>query len=148
MKRCMKCKQEKLESEFFHNQRMEDGLDFYCKTCRKEQTKKAAKKNNYAYVKEYLGEKKRIIETLKRPCEKCGEERLYLIQFHHIDPRDKKFSIACGAGKSTLSILEEIGKCVCLCSNCHDEFHHFYGNNPEHPVEDLGKYLGKELQYL
>lgn len=145
MKRCMKCKLEKPESNFYHNAKMDDCLDFYCKSCRNEQTKRYAKKNNYVYVKGYAQQKKEIVESLKSPCEKCGEQRLYLIQFHHVDPKEKSFIISTHYSKSMLSILNEIGKCVCLCSNCHDEFHHFYGKRPEHPVEALEEYLGKEL---
>ena len=145
MKRCMKCKQEKPESEFFKNRKMKDGLDFYCKPCRQEQTKLAAKKNNYVYVKEYTQQKRNVVESLRRPCEKCGETRSYLIQFHHIDPSKKSFMVSSYCSKSMMSILNEVGKCVCLCSNCHDEFHYLYGKRPEHPIAALEEYLGKDL---
>lgn len=78
----------------------------------------------------------------KHPCEKCGETRLYLIQFHHIDPATKEFCIGAYATSRTEDALErEVKKCVCLCSNCHDEFHYFYGMNPKKPVEALKEYL-------
>ena len=43
------------------------------------------------------------------------------------------------------SLCNEIKKCVCLCSNCHDEFHYFYGDHPNDPVEALTKYLEGDL---
>lgn len=82
----------------------------------------------------------------KHPCEKCGESRLYLIQFHHIDPTTKSFCIGAAAeAKKTEELEKEVKKCVCLCSNCHDEFHYFYGQHPERPVEDLEEYLNKRI---
>lgn len=82
----------------------------------------------------------------KHPCEKCGESRLYLIQFHHKDPSTKLFCIGASATQKKPDILEnEIKKCVCLCSNCHDEFHYFYGGKPKEPIKALEEYLGKEI---
>lgn len=81
--------------------------------------------------------------ALKTPCVKCGESRPWVIQFHHKDYREKKFDISKCAGRSEESVLDEIDKCVCLCSNCHDEFHYFYGDKSNTPLEDLSNYLGK-----
>lgn len=85
-------------------------------------------------------------EKWKHPCEKCGESRLYLIQFHHIDPSTKSFCIGANATSKQDSLLEEeVKKCICLCSNCHDEFHYLYGAKPKHPVESLSEYLGRKV---
>jgi hypothetical protein len=81
----------------------------------------------------------------KHPCEKCGETRLYLIQFHHIDPATKEFCIGANTTSKTQEALErEVKKCVCLCSNCHDEFHYFYGAKPDNPISALKEYLSKD----
>ena len=92
-------------------------------------------------------ERRRLFnERWKHPCEKCGEQRLYLIQFHHIDPNTKSFCIGASATSRQDDILEaEVKKCVCLCSNCHDEFHYFYGNKPKYPIEALEEYLGRKV---
>ena len=83
-----------------------------------------------------------FIDSLKTPCVKCGETRLWIIQFHHINPTEKSFNLSNSHyGKD--KIIEERKKCVCLCSNCHDEFHYFYGKSPVNPVEDLTDYLGR-----
>lgn len=86
--------------------------------------------------------RRRLNERWRKPCAKCGESRLYLIHFHHIDPKTKEFCIGADIAWRKEEILEkEIEKCVCLCSNCHDEFHYLYGARPEHPVENLKEYL-------
>ena len=84
-----------------------------------------------------------FINSLKGSCVKCGDSRFYVIEFHHIDPTTKSFTISDGqkAHKSKEDVLNEVKKCVCLCRNCHKEFHYFYGVKSEHPVEDLEKYL-------
>ena len=83
-----------------------------------------------------------FVNSSRTPCVKCGEDRLYIIDFHHIDNRTKEFNITRGVkGKGRKTIEDEIKKCVCLCRNCHAEFHYIYGHQPEHPVEALQEYL-------
>ena len=70
-----------------------------------------------------------FFNKFKVPCAACGEGRLSVICFHHVDPSTKEFNI----GSSSLNkhskdeIEKEINKCICLCENCHREFHHTYG---------------------
>lgn len=87
-----------------------------------------------------------LLANLKTPCIKCGDERNWVIQFHHVDPSAKVFEITSEAVsyKKWDSILEEAAKCACLCANCHTEFHHFYGKNPSNPVSAFVEYLGGE----
>lgn len=94
--------------------------------------------------KQYRKDKLQQIHQLKQSCVKCGETRPYVIDFHHIDPSTKVFepSQMINAGNSKL--VDELKKCVCLCRNCHAEFHYWYGNNPKNPVEDLKEYLGAD----
>lgn len=83
-----------------------------------------------------------FLERWRKPCQKCGEQRLYLIQFHHIDPSTKEFNISTSVSyKKREKCEEEVKKCVCLCSNCHDEFHYFYGLHPQDPINALKEYL-------
>lgn len=85
-----------------------------------------------------------FLNSMKTPCAKCGETRLHIIQFHHIDPSKKSFNL--GVSRATRLdndyLIPEIKKCVCLCANCHFEFHYFFGNKPRNPVEALEEYLG------
>lgn len=93
------------------------------------------------YYKQRTSEKRKFIDSLKTPCVKCGEDRLYLIEFHHIDPSEKCFTISDRARNKSDMLKAEINKCVCLCRNCHGEFHHFYGVRPHNPKQALGEYL-------
>jgi hypothetical protein len=54
-------------------------------------------------------------------CEMCGETHPACLEFHHKDPKTKKFNIsdAIRTTHSLEEILEEINKCTLLCSNCH-----------------------------
>lgn len=86
--------------------------------------------------------------SLKHPCIKCGEDRLCVIQFHHVNPKAKLFSINQTAikNRSEVEIENELKKCVCLCANCHNEFHYLYGTQPKTPVESLDEYLRGDLK--
>lgn len=58
-------------------------------------------------------------------CRLCGENSSAdVLDFHHIHPGAKKMSITEMARSTGLfNILEEIEKCVVLCSNCHRKMH-------------------------
>lgn len=62
-------------------------------------------------------------KTLK--CEYCGYNRCYeALDFHHKDLKEKEFNIGHSFfKKGKEKILEEIKKCIVLCSNCHRELH-------------------------
>jgi hypothetical protein len=54
-------------------------------------------------------------------CDRCSIGDYRVLEFHHIDGKDKDFSIAV-ARNNNLSldkIKQEIKKCVILCANCH-----------------------------
>lgn len=94
-------------------------------------------------VRRKYTEKKIFLDSLKSSCAKCGEIRPYVIHFHHVNPREKEFNLANCGTRAYEVIFEESLKCVCLCANCHEEFHHFYGLVPEFPEEALEEYLAE-----
>ena len=102
-------------------------------------------KNKEKYLSKEREKRKEFNAKYKKPCAKCGEDRLYLIQFHHIDPSTKLFSVGEYFTRSESAMESEIKKCVCLCSNCHDEFHYLYGLQPKDPIEAIKEYLGGDL---
>jgi hypothetical protein len=60
-------------------------------------------------------------------CSQCDEKRFACLDFHHVDPSSKLFSIAAGVKDKNIHKLQwEIDKCVVLCSNCH-RYHHSMG---------------------
>jgi hypothetical protein len=127
LKRCSVCGIEKPNADFYKDRSRSDGLEYRCKKCSDELQKRITNHK---------------LDKYRSNCAKCGESRLYLIDFHHIDPKQKLFTI----GESNCSVKrtrEEVNKCICLCKNCHWEFHHLYGKNPKNPSLALGEYLSK-----
>jgi len=65
--------------------------------------------------------KRRLVEEAGGRCVLCGfDEHPAALQFHHVDPAAKSFSI--GEGGLTRSLARaraEAEKCVLLCANCH-----------------------------
>ena len=62
-------------------------------------------------------------------CEYCGFDNPLALEFHHVkDKKRKNVSYLAAFGASKETILEEIDKCIVLCSNCH-QIKHFTDNN-------------------
>ena len=61
----------------------------------------------------------------KCSCNKCGEIRSYVLDFHHIDPTQKSFNLGDATKHSIDKLKLELEKCITLCRNCHSEFHYF-----------------------
>ena len=62
-----------------------------------------------------------INEAKKEGCIKCSEKEPACLDFHHL--RNKDLSVAAMHGMNDERVLEEINKCVVLCSNCHRKLH-------------------------
>lgn len=166
-KRCSGCHQDLPLSEFWKNRSSPDGLQAYCKACGKAKAREHQKANPELYreiskrswhkhrEKRLAGEEIRadkrhlFLDSLKTPCAKCGEQRVYLLDFHHIDPSQKLFTLGDGRKyhKSENDVIAESKNCVCLCANCHREFHYLYGQQMENPVDNLNEYLSGRLQF-
>lgn len=120
MKKCSKCGRFLPLTEFYSRGGGKYRSD--CKTCHKN------------YVKEKYNERKEMVNEIKtsQGCEKCGDTRSYVLDFHHIDPSIKDSTIArlTSNRNQVEDIQEEIDKCIVLCANCHREFH--YLQNREH----------------
>ena len=63
-------------------------------------------------------------ETLT--CNKCGEDRFYVLDFHHRNPEEKEMNLGDvrRRGWSKERILKEVAKCDVYCANCHRELHY------------------------
>lgn len=57
-------------------------------------------------------------------CVICKNNDLDVIQFHHVNPGDKKFNISRSWQRYGIEkVREEMAKCVTLCANCHMKVH-------------------------
>jgi hypothetical protein len=57
-------------------------------------------------------------------CQKCGEKRFWVLDFHHIDPNTKEHALPYFKTYTLDIIKTEIRKCKVLCRNCHTDFHY------------------------
>lgn len=117
---CSKCGIERPIDNFAFRDKKRGTRRAECKKCVSERQKK--KYHNH----------KDVINDIKKEssCAKCGEKRFYLLDFHHIDPSTKIDTVArLSAYSSIEAAIKEIKKCICLCANCHREFHWFEKEN-------------------
>ena len=57
-------------------------------------------------------------------CQICGYDKYYgALEFHHIKSKDKSINHQSLTQHSKELILEELKKCILVCSNCHREIH-------------------------
>jgi transposase len=92
--------------------RLDNRRSFRCLLCRQERVAERRRAVKRILVAEAGGR-----------CARCGYDRcIGALQFHHIDPRSKSFTISSnGATRSLERAREEARKCVLLCANCHAE---------------------------
>lgn len=130
MKQCQRCKENKSLAEFNKNKREKDGLQRSCRKCTKIEHKKwyAENKETQLAKNEELRKKKkaRYLEFKKQhKCIKCGDDRHYVLDWHHRDPSTKTALVSDLIGRSEKKLYEEIAKCDPICRNCHAELHWF-----------------------
>ena len=82
-------------------------------------------KSNYDHVKDRrIGNKQYLVEYKGNKCQLCGYNKCNkALEFHHIDPSTKEFSICTNLNRALEDLIIEVDKCVLLCSNCHKEVH-------------------------
>lgn len=113
-----------------------------CKICGQEfETIKYGGKRIYCFECSPLGvDRQSAITSIRRRCKEigvkklggsckhCGENRSYLLDFHHRNPAEKENTLSdFSKGYNVDEFFTELEKCDLLCPNCHREFH--YLNN-------------------
>jgi hypothetical protein len=91
----------------------------------KKLTDDELKKNRSNSVIEWRKRKKEeLVEYKGGKCNKCGYDKcLDALQFHHIDPKEKDFTIS-RKSYSIERLKKEVDKCILVCANCHLEIHY------------------------
>jgi 5-methylcytosine-specific restriction endonuclease McrA len=90
-----------------------EGRGYYCcPKCRSDRVQRRRRHIKALLVQEAGGK-----------CQLCGYDRYVgALEFHHVDPAEKSFSLAEGGiTRSLARAREETQKCVLLCSTCHAE---------------------------
>jgi len=110
---CPKCS---IKKEFTKdNYYIKNGGDFHswCRDCNNKISHNKQKELKIKAV-EYMGGK----------CFVCNYNKcISALEFHHIDPDQKEFSVSQLRTYSWEKVKNELNKCICLCSNCHREVH-------------------------
>lgn len=87
---------------------------YHCRTCWNKRTAQSGKDQVKDLKKEFGGK-----------CSLCGYDKCDdALQFHHIDPSKKEFSLGMKRGYKIETLREELKKCILVCSNCHIEIHY------------------------
>ncbi len=78
-----------------------------------------------AHVRGIRKASKLWLDTLKSPCNLCGESHVACLDFHHRDPREKRFLISRSYFRyKKETVLLEVAKCDVICANCHRKLHY------------------------
>ncbi len=91
-------------------------------TALKERRRKRRSAKTYRYQKKRRRVvKAHLVSARGGMCEDCGyASHLNALEFHHLDPTTKKFTISTYTAQFDLARLEaESAKCVLVCANCH-----------------------------
>jgi len=139
---CKRCKKIKTIDNFNKVKNRKRGYHVWCKQCIKIYDHERHKKNREKILKQKKDRKQEIREWFveekrKLSCKKCGDERWYVLCFHHKngEHKDTELSIMVSHGFSKKRILEEMNKCDIFCMNCHTELHYFERLNDYEKVE-------------
>lgn len=85
-----------------------------------EEISEYKKYSNYLLHK---AKKIKAVDILGGKCSFCGENRLEVLEFHHVDKSLKEELITKLLDQRWSEVEMEIKKCICLCCNCHRELH-------------------------
>lgn len=144
IKQCCRCKIPKDTSEFHRSVIRKDGLQVYCRSCKKGIDGDHNKRNprrNYGRTREYaLRNRKWLYEYLKtKHCEweGCAVSDPDMLVLDHINPAEKRDHVSSMVHSSfgLKSVQAEVAKCRVLCANHHQK----------HTIQQFGykKWLSK-----
>lgn len=128
----------------------------YCKSCADKTIKEKGiersriRNKNISIVMKLI--RNILIHMSGGCCRMCGNKTKNSLAFHHINPKDKLFSLDVSTikRKSIELILEESYKCMLLCHNCHSDLHQA---ERDKNVSDgykyyKNKYITRKLKYI
>lgn len=134
-KYCSSCHVAKDKSEYTKSSGTFDGLDYYCKQCKKDKNSKYYKMKSGEWQAERkrksklanklkLDQSRQIIQQAKEcGCKICGEKSFCCLDFHHLNPEAKDYNVSELRNHLPEQLINEISKCIVLCANCHRKYH-------------------------
>lgn len=130
---CCDCSENKIITEFSYKNKERGYRSNRCKPChrvfRKQyylDNKEREVKNAQRNTKRRRKELKDFVKSLKIKCNRCSEDHIATLQFHHKNPGEKEGAVAMMAHKVVAKdiLIKEIEKCEILCANCHFKEHY------------------------
>lgn len=102
---------------------------------------------NYEHVKNSRERlKQRIVYVMGEKCQCCGYNKcLTALELHHINPKEKEFTISSNTNRGWSTIVEELKKCTLVCANCHREIE---AGLKESPLSSFNKERANEITNL
>ena len=98
-------------------------MPYKCKQKQKEAQAKHYQENKDSYRKARRDTRQRrrdFVKSQMRPCDDCGIYHPAIMDWHHREPEHKVGAICTLIKNSNMeTIIDELQKCDCLCSNCH-----------------------------
>lgn len=101
----------------------------YCVPCRSEYGKEHYRRNKPSYLAKNVTGRVRQRQSnrdvayeylVMHPCVDCGEPDPVVLDFDHVDPKTKLWTIGKMLSRQASPAIErEIEKCVVRCANCH-----------------------------
>ena len=85
---------------------------------------------SYEHVKNWRHKMREYaIKAFNGECGICGYNKCpHSLEFHHINPSNKDFTIGSSNIANWSKIVIELRKCVMVCSNCHRELHYGFSS--------------------
>ena len=105
------------------------GFDNTCKKCKKKLNSSYRIKKGYS-AHPRINRNARNMQYIWSAkeggcCVLCGEQRTEILLFHHVEPKEKSFSLSRPRHKLLEEIKAEIAKCDLMCANCHLSLHYW-----------------------
>lgn len=80
--------------------------------------------SNNRVKQSFREQKEKALKYKGGKCEVCGYSKCSAaLEFHHLDPKEKEFSIGGTNYHKWDDLVPELDKCQLLCANCHREAH-------------------------
>ena len=111
---CSKCMVKKPASDFYFRKERVNELYSQCRSC-----------NSKDATERMQAIKLKLVELKGGKCQLCSfSEYVGALEFHHVDPKEKDKNVSrLIKSKINQQVIDEINKCVLVCSNCHKMIH-------------------------